>query len=205
MTAEAVVIAERETRQDLGRTTPALLETIRAARAGDSAAFEEIMLLTERHVAQIAWRILRDAEEVKDAVQQTFLRLFRHLGRYDEKQDLFAWLSRIAVNVCFDLLRRRKRDRIFEPLDTAMPAASNERAADDDLIRRSDLALLGRAIDALPAKERMVVILRDVEGLPTDEVAAALGSSASTVRVQLSRARVKLRRFVQSWPGGKKP
>lgn len=205
MSAEALVIDEREKRQDLGRTTPALLVTIRAARAGDSAAFEEIMLLTERHVAQIAWRVLRDAEDVKEAVQETFLRLFRHLGRYDEKQDLFGWLSRIAVNVCFDLLRRRKRERIFEPLDQGMPAMSSETAADDAMIRRSDLALLGRAIDSLPTKERMVIILRDVEGLPTDEVAATLGSSVSTVRVQLSRARVKLRRFVEAWPGGKKP
>ncbi len=197
MTAEAFVIDEGERCQD-----PVLPDIVRAARAGDAAAFEEIMLLTERHVARIAWRILGDAEEVKEAMQESFLRCFRHLGRYDDKKNLFAWLSRIVVNVCRDQLRRRKRQRIFQPLDDGLPAATREPAADDDLIRRGELALLRRAIDALPPKERMAVILRDVEGLPTDEVASALGSSVSTVRVQLSRARMKLRQLIQQ---GRKP
>lgn len=192
MTAEALVIDEKR-----AQTTPALLETIRAARAGDSAAFEEIMVLTERRVAQIAWRVLGDAEEVKDAMQDTFLRLFRHLGRYDGKHDFFAWLSRITVNVCLDMLRSRKRRRIFEPLDDVPAAASKDRPADVDLIRRGDLALLRRAIDSLPPQERTAILLKDVEGLSSEEVAAALGNRVTTVRVQLSRARVKLRDFVR--------
>ncbi len=187
MTAEAVVTDEREPIERI----------IRAARAGDSAAFEEIMILTERRVAQISWRLLGDREEVKDAMQETFLRLFRHLGRYDEKQDFFAWLSRITVNVCLDLLRSRKRRRIFKPLEDAPAPASSDRPADVELIQRDDLALLRRAIDALPPQERAAILLRDVEGLPTEEVAAALGKRVTTVRVQLSRARVKLRRFIQ--------
>lgn len=201
MTADAVMTHEGAALE----TMSGLLQTIRAARDGDRAAFEEIMVLTERRVAQIAWRILGDAEEVKEAVQETFLRLFRHFGRYDEKQDLQAWLSRITVNVCLDALRRQKRERMFEPLDETHSGASNERPADVDLMHRDDLALLRRAIEALPARERMAVLLRDVEGLSTVEVAAALGNSMATVRVQLCRARVKLRRFIQSWPGGQKP
>lgn len=196
MTAEALVTDEPDRQHD------SLLETIRAARAGDSAAFEEIMLLTERRVAQLAWRILGDADEVKDAVQETFLRLFRHLRRYDEtKQDLQAWLNRIAMNVCLDQLRRRKRRRIFEPLDDAPTVATGDLAADEELIRRADVALLRRAIESLPPKERLAVMLRDVEGLSTHEVASALGNTVATVRVQLSRARVKLRRFVEAWRG----
>lgn len=186
MTAEAVVIDERET-----RNTPALLETIRAARAGDSAAFEEIMILTERRVAQIAWRILGDTEEVKDAMQETFLRLFRHLGRFDERKDFVAWLARITVNVCIDL-RRRRRPSVPLP-DLPFDATSIE----DDLIQRGNRALLGRAIDTLAPRERAAILLRDVEGLPTHEVAAALGNSVATVRVQLSRARAKLRRIIE--------
>ena len=188
MTAEALVNDERET-----GNTPALMETIRAARSGDSAAFEEIMVLTERRVAQIAWRILGDAEEVKDAMQETFLRLFRHLGKYDEKKDFAAWLSRIAVNVCIDLGRRRKQSR-FVALEEVI---SNETPIDDVLIQRSNRALLTRAIDDLAPRERAAILLRDVEGLPTDEVAAAMGNSVATVRVQLSRARVKLRKIIE--------
>jgi RNA polymerase sigma-70 factor (ECF subfamily) len=192
MTAEVLVIDEGES----------LLETIRAARAGDDAAFDEIMILTERRVAQIAWRILGDTEEVKDAIQETFLRVFRHLGRYDEKQDFFAWLSRIAVNASLDLHRRRKRRRWFEPLEQDAPSKAT--AADDELVHRSDLTLLRKAIDMLAPRERAAILLRDVEGLPTDEVAAALGNTVATVRVQLSRARVKLRKFVESLQKGRK-
>lgn len=191
--AEALVI-------DRGETRGQFPEIVRAAKAGDGAAFEEIMLLTERRVAQIAWAVLGDTEEVKDAVQETFLRFFRHIGRYDESKDLFGWLARIAINVCRDALRRRKsRVRIFEPIDETFDAPSGERAVDDDLIRRADLTRLREAIDALPPKERMAVILRDVEGLPTGEVAQALNSTESTVRVQLSRARAKIRGLLESW------
>jgi RNA polymerase sigma factor (sigma-70 family) len=190
MTADAVVIDET-TRPD------PLLPLIRDARAGDDAAFEELMVLSERRVAQIAWAILGDAEDVKDAVQETFLRLFRFLGRYDERKDFFGWLTRITVNVCRDALRRRKT-RTHEPLEADV--RSGEAGPDEELIHRSDLARLRRAVDALPPKERLAVILHDVEGLATTDVASALGSSVSTVRVQLSKARAKLR----GWLGGKR-
>jgi RNA polymerase sigma-70 factor, ECF subfamily len=186
MTAEAVVIDE-STRPD-----DSLHLTIRAAQAGDAAAFEELMVLTQQRVAQIAWAILGDREDVKDAVQETFLRLYRFLGRYDAKRDFSGWLARITVNVCRDALRRRKR--VFEPL---ADLESPEARADDDLIHRNDLALLRRAVDALPPKERLAVILREVEGMPTDEVATALGSTVTTVRVQISRARARLRAWME--------
>lgn len=188
MTADAVVTDERPAHSD------PLQHTIRAARAGDDAAFEELMLLTERRVAQIAWAILGDAEDVKDAVQETFLRLFRFLHRYDEAKEFHAWLARITVNVCRDALRRKKHR--CDPLESAPEPASRDQAADDELIQRAELALLRRAVDTLPPKERMAVILRDVEGMPTEEVAHALGSTVSTVRVQLSRARAKLRSWI---------
>jgi len=187
MTAEALVIDEREPTAN----AEALLQTIRAARSGDSAAFEEIMVLTERRVAQISWRILGDAEEVKDAMQETFLRLFRYLGKYDEKKDFVAWLARIAVNVCIDLRRRR---RPSAPLPELLSTAAS---VEDVLIERSNRALLTQAIDALAPRERAAILLRDVEGLPTEEVAAAMGNNVTTVRVQLSRARAKLRKIIE--------
>jgi len=186
MTAGALVIDERET-----RNSPELLETIRAARGGDTAAFEEIMMQTERRVAQIAWRILGDTEEVKDAMQETFLRVFRHLGRYDDRKDFGAWLSRITVNVCIDLRRRRRHSVELDDL------AADTTSIEDDLIQRSNRALLSRAIDTLAPRERAAILLHDVEGLPTHEVAAALGNGVATVRVQLSRARTKLRKIIE--------
>lgn len=199
MIAEAVMISVDET------TAPPspLLATIRAAKDGDPRAFEELMIATERRVALLAWRILGDAEEVKEALQETFLRLFRHLKRYDEGRDFHGWLARITINVCRDLDRGRRRRRIFAPLDDAIAHATNERV-DDALGARRDAVLVSRAIDNLPERERLVIILRDVEGMTTKEAAQVLGNTSATVRVQLSRARAKVRTWVESWRKGAK-
>ncbi|HEY3052403.1 MAG TPA: sigma factor, partial [Thermoanaerobaculia bacterium] len=103
MTAEGVLTRADDT---TGQPT-ILLAAIRAAKSGDHRAFEDLMIATERRVANLSWRILGDAEEVKEAVQETFLRVFRHLERYDEERDFHAWLARITINVCRDLDRRR--------------------------------------------------------------------------------------------------
>src|SRR5919201_6799026 len=125
MTAAAVGTDESET----------LLANIRAARSGDSRAFEEIMMASERRVASLAWHILGDAEEVKEALQETFLRVFRHLRRYDERRDFFGWLYRIAVNVCRDLDWRRRRWRFFLPIEQA----SEARAPEVDFVVKDDV------------------------------------------------------------------
>jgi RNA polymerase sigma-70 factor, ECF subfamily len=185
MTAAPVMMDEPES----------LLASIRAARSGDSHAFEQIMLATERRIASLAWHILGDAEEVKEALQETFLRVYRHLRSYDEKRDFFGWLYRISVNVCRDLESRRRRRRFFFlPIEHA----SEPRVAEEDFVRKDDVARLMRAIDTLPQKERFAIILRDIEELPTDEVASILGSSPATVRVQISNARAKIRKLMES-------
>ncbi|MGH9419506.1 MAG: RNA polymerase sigma factor [Thermoanaerobaculia bacterium] len=201
MTAEAL-LTEEVVATRTSATAPALLAVIRMARDGNERAFEEIMLASERRVALLAWRILGDAEEVKEATQETFLRVFRHLRRFDEQQDFFGWLFRIAVNVCRDIEKRRRRRWIFAPADEGLAVASGARTADDALAAKDDAVLLTRAIDALPAKERLAVILREVQELPTDEVAAILGVSQATVRVQVSKARAKLRVWIEAWRGG---
>jgi len=193
MTAVSVL-----TRRDEITAEPANLSTfIRAAKSGDQRAFEEVMIATERKVANLSWRILGDAEEVKDAVQETFLRVFRHLKRYDENGDFLAWIARITINVCRDLDRRRKR-RPFVSLDAASEVTSGERV-DDAVAARVDLALVARALDALPERERLAIILRDVEGFSTEEVAAILGNAKTTVRVQVRNARMKIRSWIESW------
>src|SRR6478672_9691938 len=179
MTAEAVVSDEPL------KETSILLATIRAAQQGDSRAFEDLMIASERRVAHVAWRILGDAEEVKEAMQETFLRVFRHLKRYDEQRDFFGWLYRIAVNVCRDLEQRRRRRRIFVPLEEAHPMTTQPRTNDD-------VVLLRRAIDTLPERERLALILRDIEELSTEDVAEIRGNTPATVRVQISKARAKL-------------
>jgi RNA polymerase sigma-70 factor (ECF subfamily) len=200
ITAEAWVTGEEQQSETPDPGKPLLLATIRAARDGDQRAFEDLMHTTERRVAHLAWRILGDAEEVKEATQETFLRVFRHLGRYDEARDFHGWLFRIALNVCRDLDRRRRRRRLFVPLDEPAMVATSEHP-DDAITRDREMALLGRAIDSLPEKERLAIILREVEELSTESVAEIIGNSPATVRVQVRNARAKIRRWVDAWRG----
>ncbi|HYM60226.1 MAG TPA: sigma-70 family RNA polymerase sigma factor [Thermoanaerobaculia bacterium] len=203
MTAEAILTHELDTPapKRTQSDSAVLAATIRAAQSGDDAAFEDLMRLSERRVALLAWRILGDGEETKDAVQDVFLRVYRHLGRFDARHEFAGWLFRITVNVCRDLRKKRRKRAIFTPIDAADDVADAVQV-DDDLATRRDVVLLTRAIDALPEKERLAVILRDIEELSTEQVASILGNSAATVRVQISKARVKLRQWIAEWRKG---
>jgi RNA polymerase sigma-70 factor, ECF subfamily len=197
MTAETTAMTMEAALSEKPENDPVLLAAIRSVRNGDSQAFEHIMTASERRVALLSWRILGDAEEVKDAVQETFLRVFRHLAQYDERRDFMGWLFRITVNVCRDRLSRsRKRTSVFTTLEDADTVAASC-DLDGALDARHELARLTRAIDSLPEKERLALILRDVEELPTEEVAEILGSRPSTIRVQIHSARAKLRRLME--------
>ncbi|MBI1792302.1 MAG: sigma-70 family RNA polymerase sigma factor [Acidobacteria bacterium] len=152
------------------------------------------MLLHERQVYRTALRLLGNVADAQDAAQEVFLRLHKHHRSFDTSRPYAPWLYRVTVNVCRDTLRRR---RPMASLDGVEPAAPAEAA---DAVERGEQRR--RVLDALarlPEKERAAVVLRDIEGLPTGEVARILGSSEATVRSQTSKARVKIRQFLRRY------
>jgi RNA polymerase sigma-70 factor, ECF subfamily len=179
---------------------------VASARAGDARTFEEIMLATERKIVATAWRLLGDREDARDAAQETYLRAYKYLARFREGEDFQAWLYRIAVNVCRDAARKRRpsgargeplvRVELEEAL-LGFEGASAAADAEEGALRSQQRALLRRALASLPEKERAAVVLRDVEGLSTEEVARLLGSRPVTVRSQISSARVKLKDYCE--------
>ena len=177
-------------------TEPSLLrQLVKDAKAGDAASFERIVILHERVVLRIAQRLLLNAEDAKDAAQEVFVRLHRVLGRFDEHKDLGPWLYRITVNICRDLRRRSKRIVPLEAEhDTADIASDPERSASVSQQYRMILEALGQ----LTPREREAIVLRDLEGRQTVEVAEILGSSEATVRSQLSTGRVKIRNYIEA-------
>jgi RNA polymerase sigma-70 factor (ECF subfamily) len=166
------------------------------ARCGDVSAFEELMEIHELQVLRTACRLLGRREEARDAAQEVFFRLYRHLSSIREDHDLKPWLYRVTVNVCRDIARKNSRVT-FLPLEHhefETPAAQGASVIDKlDLDRRREL--IRSALERLPAGERSAVVLRDIEGLSSVEAARALGSSAATIRSQVASARVKMRRF----------
>ena len=167
---------------------------VKRAKAGDMAAFEEILGLYERRVLLAAMRLLnRNLEDAKDAAQQVFLRLYRSLGQLDENRHLASWLYRITVNVCRDMLRARAR----RPMLSLEEAGGGLVAAADDTVRNEQMRMIYAALATLPERERTAVVLRDLEGFTTSEAARIMGCTEVTVRSQISNARVKIRKFVQ--------
>jgi len=166
--------------------------TLEAARAGDPAAFDLLMRRHERLVLGTAYRLAGNLEDAQDASQEVFLRLYRNLAKLDAG-NLAAWLYRVTVNVCHDAQRRRPST---VPVDEApeLAAAGDPQQTAGEAERT---ALLRRSLRVLSEKERAALVLRDLEGLSTAEVAGVLGSSVATVRSQISKARLKMRDFVE--------
>ncbi len=171
-----------------------LNEALRRAKAGDLAAFEEILRRYERQVLGTALRLLGRLEDAQDAAQEVFLRLHKHLGRLKNDRSLSPWLYRVTVNVCRDVGRKRQSAQLVELEDLPSPAS-----AEQEFTASERRGMLKRALASLPEKERAAIVLRDIEGLDTSEVAKILGSSEATVRSQVSTARVKLKKFVDAW------
>lgn len=173
-----------------------LTRLLRLAKAGDLAAFERIVIHHERLVFLTALRLLGRAEDAQDAAQEVFLRLYKHLGRFDEIRGFRPWLYRVTVNVCRDVYRQRQRAATLS-LDEATQVAGlspDPQAAATDAERRQVIAA---GLETLTPKERAVLVLRDIQGLPTKEVARALGTTQATVRSQAATARLKIRKFAE--------
>ncbi len=168
---------------------------IRRAQAGERAAFDQLMEMHQQRVVTLAWRLLGTREDARDAAQEAFLRVFRHLHKYDARYEFNGWLYRIVVNVCRDMLRQRGRHGGLSLDEAAVAQLASDDDSEADALAAQERAWLQCALAELSEKERAAIVLRDLEGLPTEEVARLLGSSATTVRSQISAARQKLKAF----------
>jgi RNA polymerase sigma-70 factor, ECF subfamily len=176
---------------------------ISRAQLGDVTAFDEIIISHQRKVITLAWRLLGNQDDARDAAQETFLRVYRHLNKFDPTRDFSGWLYRIAINVCRDFARRRNR-RKHASLEAEVEAGNLPEPASRDnteaaAVHAQEKAMIARALATLTAKERAAIVLRDMEGLPTEEVARILGSSPVTVRSQICSARKKIKTFRERW------
>ncbi len=170
------------------------------AKTGDTAAFEQLIIWYQRKVVATAWRMLGNEEDAKDAAQETFLKAYKYLKSYDSRQDFSGWLYRITVNACRDLARKRQSREQFSSFEAEQEAGRFDHLRSPEDVEAAAIAaqerrLITEALQTLTEKERAAIVLRDLEGLPTDEVAKILGSSQTTVRSQVSMARAKIKAF----------
>jgi RNA polymerase sigma-70 factor, ECF subfamily len=178
-------------------------ELLARLREGDDAAYETLVRTYSPRLLSVARRIVSNDEEARDVVQDAFLSAFRNLPRFHGDAKLSTWLHRIVVNMSLMKLRTRKRrpEESIEPLLPAFLADGHyaqkfptwgERA-DETLTRTETRELVRQRIDELPESFRTVLMLRDIEGLDTEETARALDTTVNAVKIRLHRARQALR------------
>ncbi|MDH3729648.1 MAG: sigma-70 family RNA polymerase sigma factor [Acidimicrobiia bacterium] len=153
---------------------------------GDSGAFEELMAAHEDRVFGVCLRMLRDRDAALDATQETFITVLRKADRFAGRSAFSTWLYRVAMNTCYDALRRRKR----KP-ETQLPAHHDppDRAADDQLGAVELRPDIESALSELPAEFRAAVVLVDVEGTALAEASEILGVPIGTVKSRVFRGR----------------
>jgi RNA polymerase sigma-70 factor (ECF subfamily) len=170
-------------------------DLLRWAQSGSPDALEQLIMRHERKIFALALRITGSVADAQDAAQETFIRLHLRIREIDAQRGAGPWLCTVVVNACRDIGRRRQRSRLI-PMP---PAASEVPDALPDPERRFSAReseqCLRAGLATLPEKERAALLLREMEGLTTAEVARTLGSSEVTVRSQICNARLKLRRF----------
>ncbi|MEO6119202.1 MAG: RNA polymerase sigma factor [Terriglobales bacterium] len=181
--------------------TGAELALVNAAREGDMHAFEQLIQKYDRNVFRIAQHITQNREDAEDVVQDAFLKAYRNLNKFQGNSKFYTWLVRIAVNEALMRLRKRKADKTVsmdedvETEDGSMPREVADWSPNpEQLFGQSELGdILEKTIQGLPSSFRTVFVLRDVEGLSTEETAEMLGLSVPAVKSRLLRARLQLR------------
>jgi len=177
------------------------LTLVQAAKKGDLEAFSELVKRYDRNVFRIAQHITHNEEDAQDVVQEAFLKAYQNLEQFQGNSKFYTWLVRIAVNEALMKLRRRRSDRTVSlDEDVVTEEGSMPREVADwspnpeQLYGQSELGdILKKTIQGLPPGFRTVFVLRDVEGLSTEETAEMLGLSIPAVKSRLLRARLQLR------------
>ena len=166
-------------------------------RAGDMAAFEELVRQYQPYAYSLAVRLLCNESEAEDAVQDTFIRVWRTIDRYDPSMQFSTWLYRIVTNLCLDKLRARHRRGWI----SFQEENGNDQAIDiranvdlDELISAENLISIVRSLsDDLPETQRLVFVLRDLQDLSIEDVCNVTGLSEGSVKTNLHYARRKIR------------
>lgn len=162
-------------------------------------AFERVIQMHQKRIHSYATYMLRDVAEAQDVAQEALIRLWEHAGRVDTRSAR-PWLMRTTHNLCIDRIRRSGVRAEADEGPTLIDRTSDESPGPERLAQSGDLGrLIREALSALSSKDRAVILLREVQGLPYDEMADILGMPLGTIKARLHRAREKLRsRLVRS-------
>src|SRR6516225_1700263 len=166
---------------------------------GDAKAFEELVHRHEQRIYRVAMGIIGNHEDAEEAIQQTFLKVYQHLGGFQRSSKFTTWMTRIAINEALQIRRRRRPTVSLDDPQVSdegvMPRELRDWHDDPGKIydKQQIREIVERAIQSLPTIYREAFVLRDVQGLTSEEAAAALGIGVSALKTRLLRARLMMR------------
>ena len=174
--------------------------------AGDTALYELLMRRHNRLLYRVARSILRDDAEAEDVMQDAYVRAYQHLSSFEGRASFASWLTRIAIHEALARSRRRSRVQLFDPMEEGegsimQTAMSGDRSPEQQTYDREIASVLEHAVLELSEEHRMVVMLRDIEGMSTEETAHCLNLTPENVKVRLHRAHAALRKNLNAAMG----
>lgn len=174
-------------------------DLVRAAQADDQEAFEELVRRHQHRVLAVAGGILRRREDAEEIAQQVFLKAYFSLKRFDQRAAFSTWLYKITVNECWDMLRKKKVRPLVYESDLSEEQAHQVLASEEkgnsapDISERLEARQhVERLLEGLDERDRLMLILKEVEGFAIEEIAEVVGLNANTVKVRLFRARRRI-------------
>lgn len=185
-----------------GAEDDALINALKAKKNAQRA-FDALVLKYQNRVFNLCYRYLGNYEEANDCAQETFVKVYRSIGKFRQESSFATWLYRIAVNTCKNKLTSLEYRYKKKTISLDLPGTNSENdcpleVRDDssnaafEIEKREKEQLIQLSIDSLPTDQRSVVLLRDIEGLSYEQIAKVTGFNLGTVKSKLSRARVAL-------------
>jgi RNA polymerase sigma-70 factor, ECF subfamily len=176
-------------------------ELVDRAREGDAPAFGQLVRRHQERIQRLAMHLLRDRAEAEDVMQETFIRAYRALSRFDGRSEPYTWFYRIAINLSLNTLRARKSRRTTtEPDEARLDALLSEKQtmsdAPDDAVRNQLYAALSQGIDELSDTLRTTLVLVCIDGRSHEEAATVLGAPEGTIAWRVHEARRKLKEYM---------
>jgi RNA polymerase sigma-70 factor, ECF subfamily len=177
-------------------------ELVDRAKSGDQESFNQLILRWERPIYALAYRVIGQEEDARDVAQETFLRAFRALPGFKGEAKFSSWIYRIALNLCRDWIRRKRRTPVSQlPEDVDLDDLVAERGPTEsveDLVARRELStVVEEAMGILPEEQRTAVILKEYHGMTFQEIAELQGVPLSTVKTRLYQGLSVLRKHLQ--------
>ncbi|WP_027398361.1 RNA polymerase sigma factor [Anaerovorax odorimutans] len=175
---------------------------IEKAKKGDEGSFETLILSCKGKAYNIALRYMRNEEDAGEVLQESFIKIFRHLDKFNYNSRFDTWVYRIVVNTCNDLIRKNLNRKEFnfhyegdEGYEDEIPIVDSSPTPEEVVIRKENMSYVMSCLDKIGKEHKEIIILRDIQGFSYDEISQITECTVGTIKSRLNRARNKLRKI----------